>query len=182
MMIRINLVTEKKKKKKKKKAQGPSNIKAFLIAANAVAFLVSGGTAYYFNGQVSVLKSATEANKKTLASLNKKADELKTQEEMKKELQRRGTLIETLTKDQAVPVKVLDGISNLLPDGVWIETFAVNGISISMSGSAFSNNDIVAYIENLKKNFDEVYLDETVQSVFEKTAIYRFKMRCNVRK
>lgn len=182
MMIRINLATEKKKKKKKKAAQGPGNIKVFLIAANVAALLASGGAVFYFDGKVSVLKSETAANKKSLDSLNKKADDLKKQEDIKKELQRRSSLIETLTKDQAVPVRVLDGISNLMPGGVWLDSFSFAGNAVSLSGSAFSNNDIVSYVENLKRNFDEVNLDETVQAVFEKTTIYRFKMRCNVRK
>lgn len=183
MMIRINLVTEKKKKKKKK-TQGPSliNIKIALIGANVLALLAAGGTAYYFESKVSVLRAETAANKKSLDSLNKKAEDLKKQEEIKKELQRRGALIETLTKDQAVPVRTMDGVSNSMPDGVWLAAFGFNNNTINLDGYAFSNNDIVYYVDNLKKIYDEVYLEEAAQAVVEKTPVYRFKMRFNVRK
>jgi Tfp pilus assembly protein PilN len=181
MMIRINLVTEKKKKKKKK-AQGPSNIKITLVAVNVAALLAAGGPAYYLEGRVSVLKSETDSNKKSLEALNKKSEDLKKQEEIKKELQRRGALIEKLTKDQAVPVKTLDGVSNAMPEGVWLAAFNFNNNSINLDGYAFSNNDIVSCVDNLKKNFDEVYLEEAAQAVVEKTPVYRFKMRFNVRK
>jgi Tfp pilus assembly protein PilN len=181
VIIRINLITEKKKKKKKKKAQGPGNIKLVLIIANIAALLISGGAAYYFDSEASRLKAETESNLKTLASLNKKAEEVKKQEEMKNDMQRRSALIETLTKDQAIPVKVLDGVSTLMPDGVWLVSFNFNNSAVNLVGYAFSNNNIVAYVDNLKGRFNDVNLDETVQSVIEKTPVYQFRLRFNLR-
>lgn len=182
MIIRINLITEKKKKKKRKKVQqGPGNIKLVLISANVAALLISGGAAYYFDSEVSRLKAETEANQKTLTSLNMKAEEVKKQEEMKKDLQRRSALIDNLTKDQAIPVKILDGVSTLMPDGVWLVAFNFSNSSVNLDGYAFANNNIVAFVDNLKGRFNEVTLEETVQNVIEKTPVYRFKLRFNLR-
>lgn len=54
---------------------------------------------------------------------------------------------------------------------------------MNLEGIAFTNDDIVAYIENLKRSGDmaDVYLEESRESEIEKVKVYRFKLKFNVK-
>lgn len=209
-MIKINLLTiteEQKKKKKKKKApsafQGPQSFLLTVGLITGAALLVGGGGAGYFMHKVSSLKDQIETNKKTLADLEKQAEDVIKLEEMKKEMTQFSGLIETLSKKQSLPVTVLDDMSSLLPDGVWLTVFAfldkdlvreasnpekfaafsstmeykdimASGKAIYLEGYAFTNNDIVSYIANIRKKYTIAYLAETKREEIAKTPVYKF--------
>jgi Tfp pilus assembly protein PilN len=75
-------------------------------------------------------------------------------------------------------VKLLDEISNLLPNGVWFQTMTVSGDNISIDGYGFTNTDIVSYVDNVKnsKIFTDVYLQESKSTELEKIPLYVFKL------
>ncbi|MBF0329493.1 MAG: hypothetical protein HQL10_10075 [Nitrospirae bacterium] len=210
-MIKINLLTvteeQKKKKKKKKKApsalQGPKMFLIILGATTGLALLIAGGGTAYLMHKVSSLKDQIETNKKTLADLEKQAADVIKLEDMKKEMEQFSGLIETLSKKQSLPVTVLDDMSSMLPEGVWLtvvafldkdlvreasnpEKFAAfsstmeykdimaSGKAIYLEGYAFTNNDIVSYIANIKKKYAIAYLAETKREEIAKTPVYKF--------
>lgn len=182
-MIRINLLSEERKKKKKKKIKGPSN---FLVTVGIVtlsASLVSGGAAFFFKNQVSRLKTNIESNKTKLADLAKKTNEANRYEKLNKEIAQRSVIIEGLRKNQSVPVKILDNVSKEIPEGLWLVMMTYRDAGVVLEGYAFSNADIVSYVENLKKsdNFSDVYLDESVQVEVEKVQVYKFKLSFRMR-
>ena len=179
-MIRINLLAVKKRKKKLK---GPSNLLLFLVAANLAALLIAGGATFLIKVRVDRLKALSDANKAAIAQLNTKIKEIKNLEQLNKTLDERSKLIEMLRKNQSVPVRVLDDVNTLVPDGVWLAslTFKENGISIE--GNAFSNINIVSFIDNLKKSPDlsDVYLEESREGEIDKVKVYKFKANFKVK-
>jgi type IV pilus assembly protein PilN len=179
-MIRINLLAEKKKKKRVK---GPSSFLMTIILVSGTALIVMGLATFVLKMSVSKLQEQSESNKAKLVELNRKINEVKKYEKLNKEIEQRNTLIETLRKNQAVPVRILDEVSTVMPEGIWLISMTYKDNGVGLEGYAFTNIDIVSYVENLKKsvNFTDVYLEESKQVEFEKVQVYRFRLNFKVK-
>jgi type IV pilus assembly protein PilN len=180
-MIRINLQTEKKKKKKKIK--GPANFTVAFAVVTVTTLIVMGAVFFFMKSAVSKLKAESESNKGKIAALKKKMDEVKKYEKLNKEIEQRNNLIEGLRKNQSVPIKILDLVSMAIPEGVWLDAMTFRDNAVSIEGHAFSNPDIVTYIDNLKRmqDFTDVYLDESREAEIEKVKVYKFKLNFRVK-
>ena len=189
-MIRINLLVERKQKKLKKAAlsvtgeerRGPAFL-TLLAIITGVTLLIMGLVVFFLMSQVSDLKSEYVKNQSKMADFKKKIDEVKKYETLNKAIQQKSGLIETLKKNQAVPVRLLDDISKLLPDGIWLSAVAYNNPKVTIEGVGFTNMDIVAFVDNLKKSdvYSDVYLEETKQATVDKTDVYNFKLNFTVK-
>ncbi len=104
-------------------------------------------------------------------------------EKLNQSFKQRKEIIEKLRKDQFLPVKVMNEVSRLLPPGVWLTNLAYGGNSISVDGYAYTNDDVVSYVDNLKKSelFTDVYLHETKLANIEKVSVYQFKISFKVK-
>ena len=182
-MIKINLLPEAARKVKKKKSKGPSTYILLLSIIPVATLLIMGGATYYLKSEVSKLRDLSESNKAVVASLAKKISEVKKYEQINKDLEQRSKLIETLRKSQSIPVWILDHISSVIPEGVWLSSLTYIGDAISMEGVAYTNQDVVTYVDNLKRsaNITDVYLEETRESEVEKVKVYRFKLNFKVK-
>jgi len=182
-MIRINLLIERKERKK---AKAPANFLVYVVTVVLLSLLVMGGIVYSLEKTISELKAQITTNKMTLADLQIKSDEIRKYEQLIKELEQKAKVIETLRVNQSIPVKVMDDVSTMLPEGVWLSALTYNDASITLEGYAFSNLDIVAYVENLKKTVSlvDVNLNESKEVEYEKVPVYKvslsFKVNPNV--
>ena len=87
-----------------------------------------------------------------------------------------------------MPVRVLDEVSNDLPNGLWLTDLALKGKSLDIKGYAFTNSDVVQYVNNLKasKMFKGVYLKESREENIRQKGIretikaYKFQISMNV--
>lgn len=174
-MIRINLLSEKKKKKKLTGAQ-QLLVTSAIIAAVSLVLIIT--TLFYLKYKVSQLKEKAESNKVVIADLNRKISEVKKLEQLNAEIQEKTRIIEILRKNQLAPVIVMDEVSRLLPHGVWLNSLIYKDGAVSLEGHAFSNIEIVSYVEKLKKSyyFSDVYLEESRQVEEEKVFVYKFKL------
>jgi len=59
----------------------------------------------------------------------------------------------------------------------------VKGSDINLGCTAFSNTDVVNYVNNLKnsKLFTEVYLQESIQSKTKEASVYTFRLTFKVK-
>lgn len=180
-MIRINLLTEKRKKKKEIKGKTDLLIKVGIATLGALS--VSVGVTLFLNFSISQLKKEVESNKATIAGLKKKIAEVKRYEELNKEILYRSSIIETLRKNQALPVKILNDISLSLPDGVWLTALNYKEKGSGIEGYSFGNASIVNFVQNLKRLdiLKDVHLVETMESEFENRRVYKFKISFNVK-
>lgn len=192
-MIKINLLEEKRKKR----AKGPKNIVLALLAANLSALLIAGGATAWLKGGIARLKDQSDSNQAVVAKLTTRITEIKKLETLNKELEGRSKLIEMLRNNQSVPVRVLEEVNLLIPDGVWLTSLVFKDNGISLEGSAFSNIDIVSFIDNLKRStvLSDTYLEESKESAVQgpqkaqrpgqpeegRTKIYLFKVSFRVK-
>lgn len=173
-MIKVNLLAVKRKKK-------PKPIPSFIVtmvAITIITIIVMANFAFFFNSRLSKKRTLFQANESKIAELKQKIKEVENFEQLNKTIEQRNDIIEQLRKNQSMPVRLLDEANNLLPNGVWLDEMTVSGENVSMEGYAFTNSDIVTYVDNMKNSqiFTEVYLQESKSTNIENTSLYMFKL------
>jgi len=179
-MIKVNLLLVKKKKKQKP-------LPTFLISTVFITLATVAILAYlifFFSGRVSARQAKVRENDAKIAELKQKIKDVEDYEKHNADFQKRKEIIETLGKNKSLPVKILDETSNLLPVGVWLTSMEVKGDNISLGCTAFTNTDVVNYVDNLKnsKFFTDVYLQESVQIQAAGLSLYNFRLTYKVKR
>lgn len=177
-MIRINLLPVARKKKTK--ALPAVIISTTFVAVFTTAVLVF--LFFYFNSKLQEANARFNANEQKKTELRKTIKEVEDLEKLNKTFEERNRIIEQLRKNQNIPVMVLDEISRNLPNGVWLQAMTVSGDSVNLDGYAFTNSDVVAYVNNMKnsKVFSDIFLQESKQTEIEKVSMYQFKLTFRV--
>lgn len=178
-MIRVNLLPVKRRKK-------PKALPTFIISMvllTLVAIIVSAYLFWYLNSQLSALTERKKNNETTIAELKNRIKEVENFEAQKKTLEQRTGIIEQLRKNQSLPVKILTEMSNVLPNGVWLQTISVTGGTINIAGTGFTNEDVVNYEKNLNGSqlFTDVKLHGTQKTGSGKVVMYQFTLTCKVK-
>ncbi len=184
-MIRINLLPVKRKKK-------PKPVPVFVIVAVIATLVVLVGALFtYVNmkEKITVLKERKTSNERRLADLKTKLKSLENYESLVKTVEGKKKVILQLRKNQGVPVRLMDELSKNLPNGIWLRMLQVKNNTVDIEGYAFTNSDVVKYVNRLKKSalFSSVYLAEskrkdiTEGGTKEKIPVYNFKIRLNVK-
>ena len=161
-MIKVNLLPVKKRKKQKPLPTFMiSMLLVTLIAGAILAYLV-----FFFSGRVSEKKAKVSDNEAKITELKKKIKD-----------------VEDFGKNKTLPVKILDEINKLLPPGVWLVSMDVAGDNVNLSCTAFTNTDVVNYVDNLKlsKLFADIYLQESVQAQVSGYSLYNFRLTFKVK-
>ncbi len=203
-MIRINLLPKVGKKKAKPSIALASSKEMFIKLGlpTAIAILLVTGLFIYMEITKTKLKEDIENNKKIFAQLQKKIEEVKKFEEMNKEIETKTKLIENLKSRQNDPVAILSSLAKNLSEGLWLSevSFGMQDKpqvgqqpvkeakkewerKIVVKGFGFSNLNIVAFVEALKKvpEFREVKLLETQQTKYENFPVYKFILEFNLK-
>jgi type IV pilus assembly protein PilN len=178
-MIKVNLLTVKRKKKAKP-------LPAFLLSTIAVTIgvcLVMAYLVFFFSSRLNQKKVQFAANEKKIAELKEKIKAVDDFEKRNKTFRERSDIIEQLSRNKSVPVRILDEVSSILPTGTWINAMTVSGDTVSIDGYGFTNTEIVNFVDNVKNSriFNEVYLLESKSTQVEKVPVYVFKMTFKVK-
>ena len=176
-MIKINLLPTKKKPPKK-----VIDLQQQVILAVLLLVLVVIAMGYYWKTQsdrIAMLENEKAAAERQIAAQDDMLKEVKNVEEERKKVSEKIEIIEKLKKNQAGPVRLLDAVSNALPKGVIISSLAESNNSVNIDGDAFTNEDVVRFIDNLKASplLKDVMLLETSQTTQDKIDIYRYKIQ-----
>jgi len=178
-MIKVNLIPTKKKKKQKPVPVFLIYTVLLTLAVGAIFLYIT----YHFSSTVAAKEAKVKENEKTIVALKEKIKAVEDFEKLNKTFQQRKDIIEELGRNKSRPVKILDEISALLPPGVWVISADVKALDVSLSCIAFTNTDVVNYVNNLKnsKLFADVYLQESVQSKVAAATVYSFKLTFKVK-
>jgi len=173
-MIRINLLLTKKPVKiPPVLVYGSIGILALVVVLIAVTF--------FLNKKVSDMKADVAVKEARLKELKAAIVEVQNYEKDNKELADK--IIEMLKKDQAVPLRLLDEVSNKLPKGVWLTVLKDKNRLINIEGYAFTNYDLVGYVQGLKesKYLTDVTLIESRQTAIDTFQLYKFKLTFRIK-
>jgi Tfp pilus assembly protein PilN len=175
-MIRINLLLTKK----------PVKIPPVLVygsvglLALVVAFIAF---TFFLNKKVSDMKAEVSVKETRLKELKAAIVEVQNYEKDNKELADKTRIIEKLKKDQAVPLRILDEVSDKLPKGVWLTVLKDKDRLVNIEGYAYTNYDLVGYVQGLKesKYLTDVTLIESRQTAIDAFPLYKFKLTFRVK-
>ncbi len=176
-MIKINLLPTKRKLPKK-----ITELQQQLVLGTLILVLAGIGFWYFWaqlNNRIETLqrdKATAEARVRAQDNLLK---EVKTVEEERKKVAEKIGIIEQLKKNQTNLVRLLDELSRALPPGVNLTSLAEKSNQVNIDGTAFTNNDIVRFVDNLKASpyFTDVFLQESMQATQEGIEIYKYKLQ-----
>ena len=178
-MIRINLLPVKRKKKAK--PIPPVYIQSGIILV--VVLLVLGFWSYRLYGKVSDLKADKTNKERRLAELKEQLKEVANFERDNAAYKEKSRIIQQLKKNQEVPLRLLDEVSARLTKGVWFTSLNDTGGVVNISGYAFSNSDLVSFVQNLKKSkfLTGVALLESRQVKLGEATLYQFVLTLQVK-
>jgi Tfp pilus assembly protein PilN len=188
-MIRVNLLSPEKKEvpggaaepgalpeeKKAGKLNTPAAVAAGLITVGLIGFLYIT-QAKTLEDKANLLTDMN-AKKTTLKNVENTLAEL---EAAKKDLTRKVGLIGTLRSQQQSTVKMMDAVSNALPEWVWLTSLGFSGNRLSLAGKAIHNNLIADFINNLKasNNFGDVQFQGSTKQTQAGVDVFSFTLNC----
>jgi len=169
-MIRINLLKPEEKDLKETPAIPMPKIrkeKKFPVSYLIFLLLIIVVVALYLmqrnaiNKERLLLQEAQE-EKNSLQYVTEKLEQL---EQQKTTLQRKINLINNLKAQQSIPVRIMDELSEHIPEWVWLIEVKYEEQILEIKGRALSNNLIADYIFNLENSpfFTNVNLISSTQ-------------------
>jgi type IV pilus assembly protein PilN len=178
-MIKVNLLPEKRRKK----AIPFLNILIPGSIITGVTILILIIFAFQLNSKISALENEKTIKEKRLNELKEALKEVENYERDNKAFREKSRIIELLQKNQSVPLRLLDEVSERLPEGVWLTALVDKKGLVSLEGYAFTNSDLVGYVQNLKRSkyFTDVTLLESRQATFEDVQVYKFRLTFRIK-
>lgn len=160
-MIKINLLPVRAAKKKETLRQQISIAIMSLVAV----LIVIGYADIGIRGKVSDVTAKIEAANAELIKTKAIIGEVSKFKEAKKAVEDKLGVLETLRKGKVGPVKMLDELSSLTPEFLWLNGYKEKDGKISLDGNSIGNEVIAQFMTALEKseNFKEVELVETSQ-------------------
>ncbi len=176
-MIKINLLGAKRKVPKK-----VTELQQQMVLGGLIFVLVVIGIGYFWralNNRIETLQQEKLAAEAKIQAQENMLKEVKNVEEERKKVFEKIAVIEQLKKNQTGPVRLLDEISRALPGGVNLTTLSEKSSQVDIDGTAFTNNDIVRFVDNLKAKtfFTDIFLMETKQVTIEGVDMYQYKLQ-----
>lgn len=186
-MIKINLVREGRAVRGAGAAPaaaaaiGPAggpNLNSILMFGLLALGLVLAGGYWFLNKRTLANRQEQQAARQAEADkLQSIIDEVEAFQRRKDNLQKRIDLINQLKLNQKGPVRIMDRISQDLPDLVWLDRMNVDAARISLNGRGLNPNAIANFVENIK---NDPYFEEpevgNVTEVSSTPLVYGFDM------
>lgn len=178
-MIKINLLSVKYKKRN----YWLYNIFIQTAVIFGLTILILGVLMIRLVSKLSDMKDEKIAKERRLDELNALIKEVENYEKDNKSSREKNNIIEQLKNNQLGPVRLLDEISLHLPKGVWLTTLVEREGLVDLNGYAFTNSDLVNYVQNLKNSsyLYDVTLIESRQATLENIPVYQFKLTLKVK-
>lgn len=185
-MIKINLLTEVKQAQRKKGkggggggGEGGLNLNNALILLCVVLGLVYCGVRYFgYSGEKKTLQGKIAEAEKEQARLQKILEEVANFEKKKANLQKKIELINELKRSQKGPVRIMDEVSRMIPDLLWLDELTLKGDALTVKGKALNLNAVANFIDNVKGN--QYFTEPTLQDISQVAGpAYSFQLGFN---
>ena len=159
-------------------AAAPANLNNILIIGLLALGLLLAAAYWFINKRTLSNKQDQVAARKVEAQkLEAIIAEVEAFQKRKDSLQNRIDLINQLKQNQKGPVRIMDRISQDLPDLVWLDKMSIAGGKITLNGRGLNQNAIANFVENIKN--DSFFEEPEVGTIAEQTGrpvLYNFDM------
>jgi len=174
-MIKINLLPREEQKRR-------ISVKIPQAAAVTVIILVAFGMWAYWRslkGEMERLRADSASIRSEIARNKPIVQLIEQYERDKKQLQERLTLIQGLISAQGSAVRLLDGISQAVPDDVWLAAIIKVSGRLVLQGYAsshFAVANLMLALERLKPRIVSVELIVIERQIHENKPVERFEI------
>ncbi len=180
-MIKINLLPTKKKPPRK-----VIDLQQQMLLGGLVIVLILIVMWYFWSRQkeqIANLKQSKATAEQRIREQDNLLKDVKNVKENRQKVSDKIKIVEDLEKNQAGPVRLLDEVSIALPLGVNLVSLVENGNNINIEGEAFTNEDIVRFVDNLKASrfLTDVVLLESSRAKQQDTEFYKYKLQFTYR-
>jgi Tfp pilus assembly protein PilN len=157
---------------------GTTNINNLLVVGLlVVGLLIAAGYWFIEQRKLSDRQETVKVRTAEAAKLESVIREVEAYQKQKDSLQKRIDLINQLKQNQKGPVRIMDRISQDLPDLVWLDRMTVQNGKITLNGRGLNPNAIANFVENVKN--DPFFEEPQVGSVTQASTVplvYAFDM------
>src|SRR5574337_2174102 len=174
-MIKVNLLPREKRRRK-------GHIKVPRAAIVAVVILAAGGMWGYWRivkQDVERLRADIVATKGAIARTQQLVRLVEQYTRDKNQLQDRLTLVQRLAAAQNNPIRLLDGISQALPEGGWLTGIKKDSGKLAIQGYASSHfvvAELMLALQQLKLIVSSVELNFSELELYEGRPVERFEI------
>lgn len=174
-MIRINLLSreERRRKVQIKVPQATIVVAAILVAGGM------GGVWYFVKRDVERLRADVVATRSEIAKNQQIIQMVEQYTRDKKQIQDRLTVVRRLAAAQSSPVRLLDGISQALPEGAWLNGISKTAGRLVVQGYAsshFAVAELMLALQRLKPIITSVELNFSELELYEGRPVERFEI------
>lgn len=189
-MIKVNLLSPEKKESAA--AEGPvgfsktepsaAGVNVPAIVSAVLVVLGAVGAVFWLQSQKIDRMRDESARLKT--EMTRYTETLKTIDELentRNQLKQKIEIINELKNRQQEVVKMMDKVSEALPDWAWITEMTYNSGAITIAGKALTNNLIADFISRLKDSnyFPSVEYRDSQLKVLQGVEVYEFRLTCS---
>jgi len=186
-LIKINLISEGRAAVRGAAAPGAAAAETssdlnnqLMIGLMVIGLLAAGGYWFMKKSARDAMFEQVDAKQVEAQSLEKIIQEVEQFKTRKAQLEERIALINDLKKNQKVPVRVMDRISQDLPDLLWLDRMVLAGTQITLEGRALNPNAVAIFTDNLKQ--DPLFTEPNLSKVeLQGTNVYTFAMTFSFR-
>lgn len=179
-MIRINLLPSRPKKRLAITAARLPGLGLVLGLLYLLAAAAVGGYWYVLDGEAGTVRAEIARIEKESARLKTAIAEGERFRKEKEDLERRLTVIESLSRNQTRPIHLLDALADAVPRDVWLTSMEEKDKGLRIAGSAFSATAVADFMANLKQSgkFRDVDLVVSRQDVGRTPRVVTFEVAC----
>ncbi|MFO7577691.1 MAG: PilN domain-containing protein [Pelovirga sp.] len=174
-MIRINLLPIRAAQRKQKMRSQLSVFVLILVLAVAVC----GGLYIQQQRTNDNLQAEIADINRRNAELQARIGEVRDIEKKKADLEQKLTVLGKLKSDKTGPVRLLDDLSNALPDELWLTSYAEQNGSIDLAGVADTEQRVALFMQQLEASghYSNVELSVTEQTTVGNRKMQRFSLK-----
>lgn len=184
-MIRINLAPERARRRRGARLGFSLSLPAFNLGwlfgiVYLAAVLGVGGYWWTLKLTESRLRSEIGLARKEIQVLTAQIGQENKMKEMAAELRKRIAVIETLTKNQARSIQLVDTFANAVPPDLWITAMEEKNAALKISGAAASTVAVSNFMTNLRNSgkFKDIDIVVSRQDLARATPQVTFEVTC----
>ena len=144
-MILINLLPHREAARKRRRELFYAGLGASAVAGVVIA----GGVYLWYAAQISGQQNRNQILASEITKLDAQIKDIATLQEEIAALRARQQAVEDLQADRNMPVHLLNELSRLLPDGVYLSSMKQTNDTVALAGVAQSNERVSELLRNL---------------------------------
>lgn len=158
-MILINLLPHREAARKRRR----ETFYASLGGAALLGVLIAGAAFLWFQAQISSQQNKNQFLQTEISKLESQIKEISTLQAEIAALRSRQTAVEDLQGDRNLPVYLMNELVRQLPDGVYLTSMKQDNQTVTLTGTAQSNERVSELLRNLGNNSPWLVKPELVE-------------------